>query len=238
MKIIIDKQFCGPSFSGHGGYTCGMLAHNIKEPAEVTLLKPIPLEKKLSIENNPDNSFRLMDDNIIIATAQPTQFEIAIPPPPTYAEAVKASQNYVGLSEAYLYPNCFGCGKNRQPGEGLRIFPGKPEGKDFVAAPWTPDEWLQDESGKIKSEFIWAALDCPGGIACMGNKMQPLLLGRFAVQIIVYPKANQRCIVTGWQSAQEGRKHFAGSALFSKEGKLLAYGRATWIEPRPQSTSF
>lgn len=234
MEIKIDKRFCGPSFSGHGGYTCGMLAHNIKGSAEVTLLKPIPLQKNLSIENSPDESCRLMDDGIVIATAQPLQFEIAIPAPPTFAEAVKASRNYIGLSEAYLYPNCFCCGKNRQPGDGLRIFPGKPDGNNFVAAPWTTEDWLQDESGEIKCEFIWAALDCPGGIACMGDEIRPLLLGRFAAQIIAYPKANQRCMVTGWQSAQEGRKHFAGSALFSEEGKLLAYGRATWIEPRPQ----
>lgn len=211
-----------------------MLAHHIKGTAEVTLLKPIPLDKILSIEGNPDNSFRLMDDDIIIATAQPIQFQISIPSPPSHTEAVKASRNYIGLGKAYLYPNCFCCGKNRPMGEGLRIFPGKPERKDLVAAPWMPEEWLQGESGEIKSEFVWAALDCPGGIACMGDTIRPLLLGRFAVQIIEYPKANQRCIVIGWQSAQDGRKHFAGSALYSEAGNVLAYGRAIWIEPRPQ----
>ncbi len=234
MEIKIGKQFCGPSFSGHGGYTCGILAQRIDGVTEVTLRKAIPLETKLSVINQPDKSIQLLDGDTIIATAQATQFQLSLPSSPNYAEAVKASKNYIGLSEAYLYPECFCCGRNRQPGEGLRIFPGKLNGKNLVAAPWIPNNWLQNESGRIKNEFLWAALDCPGGIACMGDKIQPLLLGKFAVAIKEPPKAGQRCVVVGWQISQERRKRLAGSALYSDEGKLLAFGKATWIQPRMQ----
>lgn len=66
----------------------------------------------------------------------------------------------------------------------------------------------------------------------MGAEIQPLLLGRFVVEIKQRPTADQKCVVLGWEIAQEGRKHFAGTALFSEKGEALACGRAIWIQPR------
>lgn len=232
MRIKIDKRFNGPASSGHGGYACGILAQHIKGTAEVTLLKPIPLEKDLNINENPDDSLQLLDGDTVIATVYKTEFDLSPPPPPSYSEAVEASKKYIGFDEEYLYPDCFGCGRNRKHVDGLRIFPGRLSGKNMVAAPWIPQEMLGDDSGLIKDEFLWAALDCPGGIACVEDHIQPLLLGKFAVWIKERPKASQRCVVTGWPIAQEGRKHFAGTALYSEEGKLLAYGKAIWIQPK------
>jgi hypothetical protein len=34
----------------------------------------------------------------------------------------------------------------------------------------------------------------------------------------------------GWALGADGRKHFAGSALYSEAGHAVAVGRATWIE--------
>jgi hypothetical protein len=232
MKIKIDKRFNGPASSGHGGYACGILAQYIKGTAEVTLLKAIPLEMDLTINKNPDDSISLLDGDTVIATAYKIDFQLFPPPPPTYSDAVEASKKYIGFDEEYLYPDCFGCGRNRKPGEGLRIFPGRLSGSNIVAAAWIPNEDLQDSSGRIKSEFLWAALDCPGGIACVGDHIHPLLLGKFAVEIQERPRVNQRFVVTGWPFAQERRKFFAGTALYSEEGKLLAYGKAIWIQPR------
>ena len=234
METTIRKQFCGPTSSGHGGYTGGILAHYLKDTAEVTLLKPIPLEKDLLIKKKSKNRVDLLDGETLIAFAETTQFQLEIPAPPSYLEAVQASKKYIGFDKEYPYPECFGCGRNRKLGDGLRIFPGKLKENNMVAAPWIPNEDLQDGSGKIKSEFLWAVLDCPGGIACVGDQIHPLLLGKFAVEIKEAPKANQRCVVIGWQIAQEGRKHFAGTALYSEEGIPLAYGKAIWIQPRSQ----
>ena len=232
MRIKIKKRFNGPASSGHGGLTCGILAQYIKSTAEVTLLKPIPLEKDLSINRNSDDSLQLLDGDMVIATAHKADFQLSPPPPPSYSDAVEASKMYIGFKDEYLYPDCFGCGRNRKSGDGLRIFPGRLSGNNIVAAPWIPDEELQDSLGRIKDEFLWAALDCPGGIACVGDRIHPILLGKFAVEIKEHPKPTQRCVVTGWPIAQEGRKHFAGTALYSEEGKLLAYGKAIWIQRR------
>jgi hypothetical protein len=232
MQVKIDKRFNGPASSGHGGYACGILAQYIKGTAEVTLLKPIPLEKDLTINKNPDDRISLLEGDAIIATAHKADFQLSPPPTPSYSDAVEASKKYIGFDEEYPYPDCFGCGRNRKSGDGLRIFPGRLSGNNIVTAPWIPDEELQDRSERIKDGFLWAALDCPGGIACVGDHIHPLLLGKFAVEIKERPRANQRCIVTGWPIAKEGRKHSAGTALYSEEGKLLAYGKATWIQPR------
>ena len=40
----------------------------------------------------------------------------------------------------------------------------------------------------------------------------------------------EKCVAMGWPLHVEGRKRFAGSAVFSESGKLVALGRAIWIE--------
>jgi hypothetical protein len=63
-----------------------------------------------------------------------------------------------------LFPDCFVCGTVRQPGDGLRIFPGPVPGRRLWAAPWTPDSSVAGTDGRVRPEVAWAALDCPSGI--------------------------------------------------------------------------
>lgn len=35
--------------------------------------------------------------------------------------------------------------------------------------------------------------------------------------------------VTGWRIGVEGKKHFAGTAIFDKDDSLIAAARAVWI---------
>jgi len=39
-----------------------------------------------------------------------------------------------------------------------------------------------------------------------------------------------KCVAMGWPLQVEGRKRFAGSAVFSETGELIALARAVWIE--------
>ena len=39
-------------------------------------------------------------------------------------------------------------------------------------------------------------------------------------------------MVVGWPLGEDGRKLYAGTALFTADGELLARARATWIRPR------
>ena len=42
-------------------------------------------------------------------------------------------------------------------------------------------------------------------------------------------KVGEPHIVIGWPISEEGRKFFTGTAIFTKEGKLCAAAKATWI---------
>jgi hypothetical protein len=42
--ITVPHRFRGPSDSGNGGYSCGVIAAHAGNPAEVTLRRPPPLD--------------------------------------------------------------------------------------------------------------------------------------------------------------------------------------------------
>ena len=44
------------------------------------------------------------------------------------------------------------------------------------------------------------------------------------------PRVGDPCIVIGWRLGAEGRKHYAGTAVFDQDGELLARAKATWVE--------
>ena len=44
--------------------------------------------------------------------------------------------------------------------------------------------------------------------------------------------AGEPCVVTAWPGGEDGRKVYAGTALFAGDGELLALARQVWIAPR------
>jgi len=83
----------------------------------------------------------------------------------------------------------------------------------------------------VRSEYIWAALDCPG-YAAVSAEMRFMLLGEFTARIDRRVDVGEPCIVVGWHIASSGRKHEAGTALYGADGVPTAVARAIWIEPR------
>jgi hypothetical protein len=221
-QITIDGRFNGPVGSANGGYTCGLVAELLGGEAEVTLRSPPPLDRPLEVER-ADDRIRVLDGQRVVAEAVPAQLELEIPPAPSFEEADAASARYPGFAE-HAFPTCFVCGPEREPGDGLRIFAG-PLGDARVASPWVPTE--------VEPRIVWAALDCPGAIAVGFPDRGETLLGRFAVRIDDLPEVGERCVVVGWPLGEEGRKLYAGTALYGEAGRPLARARATWIEPLP-----
>jgi hypothetical protein len=233
-EVKIDPRFCGPAQSANGGYACGLLAVEIAGPAEVTLRAPPPLGRHLLSQTREDGTAVLLDGEAVVAEARPTTLEGTVPAPVTSDQALRASQRYEWIDE-HPYPRCFVCGPQRDPGDGLRIFPGPVEGRELYACTWTPDESLGDALRRVRPEFVWAALDCPSGIVTNRfGEIGMLLLGRLAVELLEPVPVGEICVVTAWTVAREGRKLDTGSALFDVEGVLLASGRARWIELREQ----
>ena len=98
------------------------------------------------------------------------------------------------------------------------------------AAPWVPHTSLDDGSGRVAPEFLWAALDCAGAFAVMPTGMQPIILGELSARLDGDVAIGERCVVAAWAIGVEGRKRFAGTALYSAAGVAVAVARATWIE--------
>lgn len=227
--IRIDRRFCGPPSSGNGGYVAGLLAREVGSfGCAVTLKAPPPLEEDLRIEHASAGASLWAGDKLV---AEVTRVEIGIvvPPPPTFAAAAEAEKQFTGFHN-HVFPSCFVCGPDRENGDGMRIFPGSrgEPGRSGVASTWQPDPSLADKTGTLRSEFVWAALDCPGYFAVQA-KSGPAVLGRLGVALHSVPLARERMIITGWPIESTGRKHIVGTALHSEGGRLLASAKATWI---------
>lgn len=229
-ELTIDQRFRGPPGSANGGYTCGVLADYLGVSAEVTLRTPPPLGRPLRVETGEQEA-RLMDNSTLIAEAKVSEPEIDPPDTVTYEEAAAISTPTP--PDEHPFPECFVCGPLRQRGDGLRIYPQRLDERQLVVASWLPDESLSDGTGSIRDEFIWAALDCPGGFAVwLLDPQARCLLGRLRATIVGHVSVGDRLVVMGWPVEKDGRKFHAGTAVFSEHGELKGLAQATWINLR------
>jgi hypothetical protein len=220
MELIIERKFRGPTGSANGGYTCGLLASFMHGPAEVTLRMPPPLERPLEV--TADGAVELRDGDAAVAEAAAAEVDIEVPDPISFEEAAAAA--LPEGDKASVFPECFVCGWVRE--DGLRIYPGPVEGRELVAATWVPRDDV------ISSEFVWAALDCPGAYAVEFGRRGNPVLGRLAARVEHLPHPGKRCVVMGWPLGEDGRKLYAGTALYGEDGRVLGAARAVWIIPR------
>jgi hypothetical protein len=122
------------------------------------------------------------------------------------------------------------CGPGRAPGDGLGIRPGPVGTESRVASPWIPDASL-GVAGVLRTEFVWAALDCPGGFAAVARRRsRPVLLGRISAELRTDVPTGRPLVVQGWRICQEGRKHIVGTAIHRIDGACLAVANAIWFE--------
>jgi hypothetical protein len=187
------------------------------------------------IERSAEVGLVLRDGEVVVAEARPTSLDLDVPEPPTYAQALVAARRYRGFDH-HPFPTCFVCGPERAEDDGLRVFAGPVSDGSMVAAPWVPDPSLADPGEPtIRSEFLWAALDCPGYFASLDDNYRPMMLGQMAARVDMGGgvQCGERCVVIGWPITRDGRKHFAGTALYSQSGELCGKALATWIELRP-----
>ncbi len=233
MKTLsIERRFCGPPSSANGGYFAGVVAALAGRTVTVRLLKPPPLDTALEVSSGKAGALEVRLGEHVIARTRSTELDAPDLLPPGYMEAIEASRHCPGLVK-HPFPTCFVCGPQRGRGDGLRIFPGPVAGTPLVAAPWVADPSLDAGDGKVRAEYMWAALDCPGWFASSREPMIALL-GEFAAHVSRRVHVDERCTVIGWPIAAEGRKHHSGTALFDEDGDLCAYARATWVQPRDE----
>jgi len=174
QSLTIATRFRGPPESSNGGYFAGLVATRAARTVSVRLLKPPPLNVGLEVTALDDGGLRVLRGEEPIGEAYPAVLTLAAPRAPDYLEAVEASRHYVGFRH-HLFPSCFVCGTQRTRGDGLRIFAGPIPERGLVAAPWVPDASLDAGDGKVRAEFMSAALDCPGYFAVTPDDRTMLL---------------------------------------------------------------
>ena len=236
---MVASRFCGPPGSGNGGYVCGRVAAYLDGPVTVTLRRPPPLGTPMAVERGGAGSVRLHHGGTLIAEAasSPDGPALPVPGPVSLAQARAAA----GRARYYadpMFPGCFVCGMSRGPGDGLRIFPGPLGDRPVWAAPWTPDPSVTGAGRRAAPEVVWAALDCPGGIAAAEAAVlardTAILLGRMTASLAGLPAAGDQCLVMAWPGRRDGRKLLAGSALLGPGGQVLAVASTVWLTvPRP-----
>lgn len=232
-SIVVPARFNGPLESGNGGYSSGALAAFVEGAAEVSLRRPVPLDTELAIGREEDGRVLALDGEEVVAEARPApDFELVVPAPVGVEEARAATAGYRG-PEDNVFSRCFVCGRKRE--DSLGVFAGPVEGRELAATPWTPPQWTADESGNVRSEIVWAVLDCPTYFAAYLHHPDPLppgVLARFTARLEAPVRAGEEHIVIAWPIEADGRKHHAGVAIVLPDGEVLASARSLLIEPR------
>ena len=245
--VTIPAKYKGPPAIANGGYVCSLFSKYITGVADVMIKLPTPLDQELQIRANGDGSFYLMDGDQVIIQAKPGIMDLAVPNAPSYGEALTAWEKSIALKPTPyrhvtghgIHPICFCCGADVPDGEGLKIHPGRVADANMVAAPWTPTAEYGDEQGYVRPEFIWTALDCPGAYALWElTNTKPGFLGRLIGQIEKPLRCGEPCVVAAWPAGNDGRKLYAGTALFNAEGQIIGRSLATWFPMPPEISRF
>lgn len=241
--LVIGQRFCGPPNSGNGGYVAGVLARGLDGPVTSVIRARVPLDTPLSLEKRDGQTVMLDAEGALIGSGREADAsELPTPPKAPSLEAARAAgERHPGHTERF-HPICFSCGPQREEGDGLRVFVGQLDGAEpgVSACEWTPHAAFAEADGLIGDEVIWAALDCPGYFAWVIKEgRHGALLGTMTGEILRRPKPGEPCIVMAWPLAREGRKEFAGVALFAASGELLARAHQVWIVmgPPPQAAA-
>jgi hypothetical protein len=235
--ITIPARFNGPPTSGHGGYSCGIVAEFVDAGVKAATLRvPPPLDRELVISRGADGAVALLDGDALVAEAvavEPLALDVPAALSPDDAEAVARSIEWdVGL---HPFPTCFGCGPLRDRDEAIRLLPGRvPDREDPVFADsWTPPAEFADDDGVVLERFVWAALDCPTAAAAVPLGDPPHVLGRLTAAPALAPlRAGVRHAVVSWLVDIDGRKRRGGCAIFDGDGQLCALGEGLWIAVR------
>ena len=220
--VTIDRRYRGPLRSANGGYACGLLGSRVGSAAQVTLRLPPPLDRPLTIRRDGERLL-LEDGDLLVAEAIPGEPELDPPaaPDPNVAAAAADGAGAFGPPE---FAECFVCG-TREDGSGLGIHPGPVPGRaGLVATTWV--------AHGVSPEVVWAAIDGPGAYAAGDPGRGDVVLGRMTARIDRLPEEGEPCVVVGWPLGENGRKLFAGTALYGRDGATLAVGRQVWILPR------
>ena len=236
--LTIPARFNGPPGSANGGYTCGRVAQVLgAEEVEVSLRTPPPLERPLDVVRDGAR-VELRDGDTLVAEGGTTELLLEVPaalPRDEVADAEESGRQT--WTESHPFPGCVVCGPERDPGDGMRIFPAALSSRDgLYGACWTPSRQDGDGDGRVLPELVWAALDCPTSapVANFGDG-PPMVLASLAARLGCPVRVGEPHTILSWGLEVDGRKRRAAAALYDSDGILTCASRALWIELRQRA---
>ena len=234
--LIIEPRFNGPRLSGNGGYVGGVMAGRFSEAfggdgaVEITLRAPIPIDRALQVVRDGE-ALLLRDGDTLICEARAGSVAHLTPPPaPTdWADVLRRAEarRLARGQRLHLVRGVRPQARRRRWPARVRHVGPQP---GYSLSCYLPHANHADGEGRIRPEFVWGTLDCPGAFAVQDiDDMRPALTGRMTAQVIEPPRVGERCAVVGWKIGEDGRKLYSGTALYTEAGRLCAIGTCTWI---------
>lgn len=223
-EIRINEQHEGLMSSANGGYLSGFLAKTIgsQQATTTNLRRPVPIGEPTYLAAEADwAAIRLCDETL--AEIRPAAGPVAEAGFVTIEEALLAREPEFSLD---WFANCFVCGRGAP--SGLGIEPRSLDDGRFVAI-WRPWESSLIASDTVPSEYLHAALDCPGGFAALTAAQQPAVTGSMTVRVDFLPPSDQTLIVVGAAGSRDGRKLEAISTIYAENDEVVATAEAVWV---------
>lgn len=234
-QVIVPGIFNGPDRSGNGGYVCGLMEDAVGESIEVRLRLPPPLDTPMTVAE-VESGWELRNGESVVAEARPASLVLKLPDPVSVEAATAAVPGFPGF-DFHGASNCFVCGPDREPGQGLRIFPGPVADRDVVAAPWVPTDGDVDSNGVVPVPIVWGVLDCPGAWAAKAfddyeEEYFPTL-GTMSASIDRPIHAGEQLVVVSRLLGVEGRKLHTLVVIYGEDGEVKARARQIEIKVPP-----
>jgi hypothetical protein len=221
-SITIDALYRGPLGMSNGGFTAGSLAKGHEGPMQVRLESPIPYGEVLTVRSQ-GNHHELTSGSSVLAVARPALSPVT---GASFVEADVVRDQPRWEHGLEFFADCFVCG--RAAPEGLGVELRQIDALTFAAV-WRPSACSAVPHGPVPEEFLWAALDCPGGYAALASSSTLGLLGSIAVDIRFRPDASACLVVVGQATGVEGRKLGAATSIYTVDGEQVAAGSAVWV---------
>lgn len=227
----IEGRYCGPPDSAHGGVAVGRFADLVDgDSVEVRLVRPPPLEAPLDTRTEDDGTVTVTGPGGDVARVRALDAPVVVAPFSLVRDddLEKAADDYLrNVDEnGHAFPTCFGCGPEREEGDGLRQFAGQVTDEPTVAARFTVDG-----EGPLPTWLVWAGLDCPsaGAVSLAEHPPDAIVLGTMSGQVPGEAHAGVDYQVRGRLLASEGRKNTVEVAMLAPDGTTVGAARAVWI---------